>query len=179
MLTFMPGGSMHALEVAITPEMLVRAAKKAEDLGVIKNSILKGKGALAGFLGEEMFLEAFPQAVSSNTFDHDIICDGYRVEVKSVQTTVVPKPYFHCHVAAYNNNQDADIYVFTRIHTDFDRGWLMGWINCADWKSLARFAAKGEKDGPWAYPCDCYNLKYSELEPFTKNPDRAKRVLLK
>lgn len=170
---------MFALEVLISPEMLVRAAKKAEELGVIKNSILRGGGNLAGFLGEEMFLEAFPHAVSENTFSHDILCDGKRVEVKTVQTTVRPKPHYHCHVAAYNNKQDADIYVFARVLKGFDKGWLMGWIDCQDWRSLARFAAAGESDGDnFRFPVDCFNMKYAELNPFAERIKNGRRVNL-
>lgn len=170
---------MYALEVEISPEMLVRAGKKAEAMGQIRNSILKGAGNLAGFLGEEMFLEAFPGAISENTFSHDILCEGKKVEVKTVQTTVKPKPDYHCHVAAYNNEQAADIYVFARVLKGFDKGWLMGWIDCSDWRTLARFAAKGEPDGNnWHFPVDCYNLRYCELNPFGKSYENVRKVNL-
>ena len=39
------------IEVELTPDMLSRAKKKAKEMGQLRNSITKGDGNVAGFLG--------------------------------------------------------------------------------------------------------------------------------
>ena len=41
------------IEVEITEKMKQRAWRKAREMGKLKNSITKGDGNIAGFLGEE------------------------------------------------------------------------------------------------------------------------------
>ena len=40
------------IEVIVTQDMLDKAHNKSEEMGRLNNSITKGKGNLAGFLGE-------------------------------------------------------------------------------------------------------------------------------
>ena len=47
------------IEVEITDEMIHEARKYAKELGNLKNSIEKGAGNLAGFLGEILVRETF------------------------------------------------------------------------------------------------------------------------
>ena len=42
------------IKIDINNEMIESAKSKARDLGKLNNSITKGKGNLAGFLGEEV-----------------------------------------------------------------------------------------------------------------------------
>jgi len=157
---------LFAVEVLIDDEMFQRAKRKADDLGLLKNSILGGKGNLAGFLGEEMFLKTFPGSFSENTYQHDINYLGTKIEIKTVQTTVFPSLEFNCHVAAYNAKQRADRYVFARVLKSYNLGWLIGWMDVNDFKDLSRKAYKGDRDGDFVFPIDCFNLRYRELEPF-------------
>jgi len=41
------------IEIKITEEMKKRAWAKSREMGIIRNSIMKGDGNIAGFLGEE------------------------------------------------------------------------------------------------------------------------------
>lgn len=157
---------MFRIRVSISGEMLVEAQRKSDEMGRLKHSILGGEGNLAGFLGELMFLKTFPGSFSENTYQHDINYLGTKIEMKTVQTTVKPSLDFNCHVAAYNAHQRADIYVFARVLKTYDVGWIMGWMDTGDWKHLSRKAKKGESDGDFIFPVDCFNLKYRELEPF-------------
>ena len=45
------------IEIEITDDMLSSATRKAEEMGKLNNSILKGKGNIAGFLGEQVALK--------------------------------------------------------------------------------------------------------------------------
>ena len=42
------------IEVKITPQMKKRAWDKARKMGKLRNSITRGQGNIAGFLGEEI-----------------------------------------------------------------------------------------------------------------------------
>ena len=42
------------IEVEITDEMVVNARKKAREMGLLKNSIRRGQGAVTGFIGEQI-----------------------------------------------------------------------------------------------------------------------------
>ena len=44
-------------EIEITLDMIDKARTKAKELGRLNNSILKGKGNLAGFIGEQIALQ--------------------------------------------------------------------------------------------------------------------------
>jgi hypothetical protein len=47
------------LEVQITDDMLLAARAKATEMGRLNNSILRGGGSVAGFLGEQIALKVF------------------------------------------------------------------------------------------------------------------------
>ncbi len=90
------------IEVKITDDMKTRAWRKAREMGKLNNSITKGDGNIAGFLGEEIANEVIGGKIT-NTYDYDIIDDdGLRYDVKTKRCTSEPKGYYECSVAAYN-----------------------------------------------------------------------------
>jgi len=171
---------MYAIEIEITPEMRARAAAKAQEMGPLRNSITEGEGNIAGFLGEEMFLAAFPDAVSQNTYQFDILKDGVTFEVKTVRTKVTPRDYYYAHVANFNTSQKAMYYVFARVLYSGTKGWLLGYIPKKEFKERAIFKHAGELDETYEFefrfPASCYNMAYKDLRHFTKA--RGKQVLL-
>ena len=60
------------IEVVVTQDMLNKAHNKSEEMGRLNNSITKGKGNLAGFLGEQIALQILG-GKWSNTYDYDLI----------------------------------------------------------------------------------------------------------
>lgn len=173
------------IEVAITPAMRARAALKAKEMGTLRNSIRKGEGNLAGFLGEEIVLEAFQCASSQNTYQHDVTFDGTSFEVKTKDRTVPPKILYEASVANYNATQQADFYVFTSLYRDekvdlespdylpgdeYITGYVIGVISKEDYKRQAIFLREGDIDpsNGWKVSADCYNLLYSRLYRFSR-----------
>ena len=68
-------------EIKISLDMLDAARQKAKELGKLNNSILKGKGNLAGFIGEQIAL-SFLGGEWQNTYEYDILLsDGEKVDV--------------------------------------------------------------------------------------------------
>ena len=60
------------IEVEITEDMKLRAWEKSKEMGVINNSIMKGDGNVAGFLGEEV-ANSVLRGIIVNTYDYDIV----------------------------------------------------------------------------------------------------------
>ena len=52
----MKSGERSLIEVKISDEMLLAGRRKATEMGLLHNSILRGGGSVAGFLGEQIVL---------------------------------------------------------------------------------------------------------------------------
>ncbi len=161
------------LRVSITPDMIVRAQAKSDEMGVLKNSIRKGTGNLCGFLGEEAVLEAWPGAVSSNTYQHDLVLDGHTFEVKSKDRTVPPRLSYEASIARYNPNQRADFYVFVSLFRQdgsliYEDAYICGIISKHEYFKQAKKWYVGDIDyeNDWTVKADCFNLKYAKLTRF-------------
>lgn len=153
------------VEVSITDEMLIKARRKAIDLGQLNNSIERGDGNLVGFLGELVAQKVIGGRVK-NTYEYDLVLkDGTKVDVKTKKTSVAPKDYYDCSIANYNTKQDCDEYCFVRVKNTLDKAWVLGRISKEEYFKKARFLKKGEQDGDNGYmvKADCWNLTISEL----------------
>lgn len=162
------------IEIEITPEMAARAQEKAQEMGELKNSIRRGQGNLAGFLGEEIVLAAWTGAESHNTYQHDITFEGVTFEVKTKDRTVRPRRDYEASVANFNTRQTADFYVFVSLYRvketgDYTRGYIIGVIEKEAYKTQANFLKVGDTDpsNGWRVSADCYNLPYTGLVSFS------------
>ena len=63
---------MNWVEVKVTDEILERAQVMADRMGAIKNSIRKGQGNLAGFIGELIVEHYIGDVQLHSTKDHDM-----------------------------------------------------------------------------------------------------------
>lgn len=156
------------IKVEITNKMLKKAQKKADELGQLKNSILKGKGNLTGFLGEEI-VKSFLSAKSSNTKNYDLMYNKKRYDIKTKLTSKEPLPEYDCSIAAYNTVQDCDGYIFVRIQKNKEDnlicGWILGWMNKEDYFKNAQYWPKGKIDpaNGFRVKANCYNVKIKDL----------------
>ena len=159
------------IEVKITEDMKKRAWAKSREMGVIKNSIMKGDGNIAGFLGEEVANVVIGGTIN-NTYDYDLVAqDGTKYDVKTKRCTSPPKPYYDCSVANFNTRQKCDRYVFVRIENKnrrWGRAWVLGWLTHDDYFKKARKLTKGQKDpsNGFIVRADCHNVAISELNKF-------------
>ena len=163
----------------ISHHILSQAKQKADELPLLKNSIRKGDGAVVAFIGEHIACIAL-DGVIKNTYDYDLIYgisndDNWvvnendssrrRVDVKTKERTVPPRPHYNCTVADFNTNQKCDEYAFVSVHKNLRDAWYLGKISKNDFYSKATFSKKGEPETPlFNFRADCYNLKISELE---------------
>jgi hypothetical protein len=142
----------------------------ASDLGLLRNSITKGSGNIAGFLGEIVVGDHI-KAEQANTYDYDLILPpSVSVDVKTKRTGVCPKEYYDCSVAAYNTSQACDYYAFTRVLNDYSKLWFIGLIPKLKYYEMARHLRKGERDGDNGFivKADCYNLTIKEIWEYYK-----------
>jgi len=154
------------IEVQITLDMIDNARTKSTKMGVLKNSIIRGNGNIAGFVGEQIALRCIG-GEWQNTYEYDILMeDGHRIDVKTKQTSVAPLPDYDCSIAKFNTKQECDSYAFVRVKKDLTIGWYLGTIKKDIFFDKARFMKKGMVDPSNNYKVksDCYNLKIKELQ---------------
>ena len=152
------------IQVKITDEMLIKAREKTVEMGKLYNSILRGKGNMSGFIGEQLALKVLGGAWE-NTYDYDLKVNDIRIDVKTKQTSVKPLPHYECSIAAFNTKQDCDGYAFVRVLNDFSVGWFLGVLTKQDYFDKATFLKKGEVDpsNNYTVKADCYNVRIDEL----------------
>jgi len=154
-------------EIEITESMLNGAQTKADQMGVLNNSITSGAGNIVGFIGETIALSILG-GDQDNTFNHDVTTiDGKKIEVKCKKQTsdYPPLEHYDCSVAAYNTQQNCDYYAFTRVNKDFTKGWFLGVYPKDKYFTDAVFFKKGDIDPSNNYTvrADCYNLPINKL----------------
>ena len=154
------------IEIVISPAMLVEARDKAAEMGQLRNSIIRGAGNIAGFIGEAIAQQVLGGKLC-NTYDYDLVLDnGTKLDVKTKQTGYVPLPSYDCSIAALNTKQDCDYYAFVRVKNDFSVGWYLGVYNKDQYMKDAVFMQKGTIDPSNGYTVksDCYNIKIDQLK---------------
>ena len=157
------------VEVPITTQMIKNATEKAIECGHLNNSITKGEGNFAGFLGEEIALNIIGGRLE-NTYHYDLIDDkGKTWDIKTKRCTSAPKDYYECSIAAFNTKQKCDNYAFVRIEFKNDkptgRAWFLGGYIKKNYFRDARFLKKGDydPDNNYTVKADCYNLPINKL----------------
>lgn len=139
-------------------------------MGKLNNSITKGDGNIAGFLGEFIAAQNIGAEVN-NTYEYDLLVGERIIDVKTKRCTSKPRDFYECSIAAYNTKQKCDVYVFTRLlwHKAtpkvWERGWLLGWIPKEEYFRKATHLLKGhvDKSNGFTVKADCFNLKISCL----------------
>lgn len=152
------------IEVPVTQNILKQAAVNAHELGSLRNSITTGDGNMAGFIGE-IVVAQFLGAEINNTYDYDLLLRGTKIDVKSKRTSVPPRPYYECSIAAYNVKQACDHYVFVRVHNESTRAWILGYLPKKVYFEAAKLLKKGDIDpsNNFTVKADCYNVAISAL----------------
>ncbi len=158
------------LSCKVTPTMFDNAQAEANRIGLLRNSIRGGDGNLVGCIGEQGFIHLFPGSISDNTFHHDIIWNGLKIEVKTKQRKAGPRIYYEASVSNYNTTQQADYYAFMSVTycetlKKYSRVHFCGLIPQSEYKEKAYFREAGTVDPSNGFdtPASCYNLSYREL----------------
>jgi hypothetical protein len=153
------------IKVSLTDGDFEYAKRCSDEMGALRNSITFGDGNMAGFLGEAAAAR-FLGADIVHTHDYDLEYNGMTIDVKTKRTTrEFVNRGFEASIAAINNRQKCDAYVFVRVNIERRVAWLCGWKGKLDYFIDARFVAAGSMDGSngWRASADCLNMKYSDL----------------
>jgi len=153
------------IPVILDADMIRTAKLLAGQQGILKNSFMEGKGNFVGYLGEGMFLKAVG-GMKVHDIDHDIQFNTYKIEVKTKNTTVEPRPHYMCSVSAFNTAQKSDYYAFCRVNLMENKGWICGFYPTNKYLMDAKFYRKGEYDADNDYyvRSDCWSLPISKLQ---------------
>jgi len=166
-------------------QMIRLAAKKAQQLGTIKNSITGGAGNVAGYLSEIALSEHLGCSnVSCDPgeykYDFDLLKNGKKIEVKTKRRTVDPELHYEVSIAEASKHQQTDFYAFISITFSKKTGfgvnskyyspqslWLCGFMSRSEYFKRARFLKKEEIDrsNGFTVKADMFNMPISELLP--------------
>lgn len=156
----------------ITSEQYERA-KILYEFKALHGSIKEGASNIYGALGEIVTQDFFKQThiVSYHgTYNYDLIISGYRIEVKTKRTTVLPKPNYFASISCHNTRQQCHFYFFLRVLENFTKGYLLGYISPHNFYNKAIYKNKGDIDtNGFVFKDNCYNLPISDLNKFTLN----------
>lgn len=153
------------IKIEVTPEMREKAKEKALEMGVLRNSIMKGERNEVGFLGEEVVLK-YLRRKGCNTKDYDLLFKGKHYDVKTKLRKDDPKPEWDCSIAAYNTVQKCDGYIFVSLVKDQNYAWILGYMPKEEYFSRATYWPKDKYDPSNGYKvrASCYNLKIKDLK---------------
>lgn len=179
------------IELPFDKDQVYRARKKAEELGHIYNSICKGKGNFAGYLGEIVVAKYIGGRIIScnkgkNKFKYDLTWKGRKVEIKTKRRTVDPLPHYDASIAETSTHQTPDIYGFVSItFSKKDKNkplkvWLCGFIDPKTFYKKSTFWKRNQwdKSNGFRVKRDMYNLPYSELKDINFFSGKGKDILL-
>ena len=176
------------IQLPYTEEMITQARKEAVKLGPLNNSILKGAGNVAGFLGEiatTSFLGA--ERISNNEgvdkYHHDIIWNDEKCEVKTKRRLKPPLSDYDVSIAATSLHQRPFVETYLFVSLEFEKSeyrhdiggkvymglkkiWLVGQKSAKDYFQKATFYPEGQVTGSNNFKTvrDMYNLKISDLD---------------
>lgn len=154
--------------IKFTSEHITKAKELSDEMGKLKNSITKGDGNLAGFIGELLVSEYLGSSLC-NTYDYDLIHKGIKIDVKTTRTTVTPLSSYECSIPAYNTKQGCDVYCFVRINMESKDAWILGYKNKQEYFDMATYRKKGQRreDG-WLVKATCYTNLIKDLDNIDK-----------
>ena len=134
---------------------------------------------MTGFLGEVAFENTFKQFdyVGDNSFTHDYVYKGLKVDVKAKRCTSRPLLKYNASVVETKFSKfEADVYFFMRVHDNLQKVWLCGWCPKNAIITKKRFNAKGtyDEDG-FKFKANGYNIPIRN----TRRPDSLESLLLR
>lgn len=153
------------IEVTLTDEMKSNAKRKADELGVLNNSVTSGRGNYIGFLGEEV-ARLVLGGKEENTFDYDMKVGRKKVEVKTKRTKYKPKPGYECPLIDTGYRQKCDYYCFVRVDPDKNKAYYLGVISNKGFWSKAKYHKAGSKPTKgawWRYAAPTYSVTTKDL----------------
>jgi len=132
-------------------------------------TIVDGEGNIGGFGGEYIVGAYLPflKPLSTKNFDF-VMPNGMKIDVKSKGNCKSrPMPDYDCTIPVNQREQKTDFYVFTRISSELDVGWICGIISKKHFYEVCKLRKKGEPYNNVGRKTveDVYVCKISDLKP--------------
>jgi hypothetical protein len=165
--------------IPVTKEMLILAKEKADEMGCLKHSMMKGERNVEGILGELGALKFLTNAVGTASYQHDLKIGQITIEVKTKRLTNKPRLDYDCTVYSYNTEQDCHIYLFAGVNPEHTLVWLNGFISKDNFYKKAEFLPAGSErplsnGKTLIYKRDNYVVKVNQLNKI----DILKKIVL-
>lgn len=158
-------------KIHITPEQ-IEQAKDFYNFKCLKNSITKGESQIHGAVGELIAMD-FLDLIRGNDveyvghFDYDLICNGKRIDVKTIKTDKEPTDEFNDNISAFNHTQQTDYYLWCAVSLDMTYGYVIGYLEKDEFYKIAELKKKGEIDhSDWTFKSDTYTTKIKNIKKF-------------
>jgi hypothetical protein len=154
------------IKLQITESQIERA-KKLFSFNKLKNSLRNGEGNLLGAIGEIVAFDYYQEqdklVIHSGDFNFDLLIDGSKIEVKTMEVNATPKEYHECNVSLYNAEQQCDYYLFLNVDSSHSTAYIKGYVSKQRFKKIRQLRLKGEKNGSFEYTCDTFVVLNSQL----------------
>jgi hypothetical protein len=154
------------IKIKIT-ESQIKRAEKLFSFNKLKNSIKEGEGNLLGAIGEIVAFDYYQEqdkvVIHSGDFNFDLLIDGSKIEVKTMEVNATPKEYHECNVSLYNAEQQCDYYLFLNVDSSHSTAYIKGYVSKERFKKIRQLRLKGEKNGSFEYKCDTFVVLNSQL----------------
>lgn len=152
------------------------AAAFGEDF---QGTITGKRGRLIGALGEELCLGIFPEATRVNNYDYDLLLDGSRIDVKTIEFSVDPKHYKQMIGLSVNRAEQriapCDYYFFCGISKDLSYGLVYGFMYYRDfYESCIHKKIGDSKAGGGVFKAECWQAWVPHLNPINSFLKRYK-----
>lgn len=100
----------------------------------------------------------------------DVTVQGMRVDVKTVRTSYQPKGDYYVDLSSAQVSLDSDIYAFVFYNEKKKRFTVAGALPRDDYlrKAVLKRQGEYERQGRFAYSCDTFVVRVSELLPIEK-----------
>jgi hypothetical protein len=154
------------IKLQITESQIERA-KKLFSFNKLKNSLRNGEGNLLGAIGEIVAFDYYQGqdklVIHSGDFNFDLLIDGSKIEVKTMESNSPPKDHYECNVSLYNAEQDCDYYLFLNVDSNHSTAYIKGYVSKQRFKKIRQLRLKGEKNGSFEYTCDTFVVLNNQL----------------
>jgi len=157
-------------KIYITPEQ-IEEAKDLYNFKCLKNSITNGESQVHGALGELIAMQVLDLRNNHvdyvGHYDYDLICNGKKIDVKTIKSNHEPKDDYNANISAFNHTQQTDYYLWCYVSLDMTYGYVIGYLEKDEFYRIAELKKKGEIDyGDWTFKSDTYTTKIKNLKKF-------------
>ena len=157
-------------KIYITPEQ-IEEAKDLYNFKCLKNSITNGESQVHGALGELIAMQVLDLRDNHvdyvGHYDYDLICNGKKIDVKTIKSNHEPKDDYNANISAFNHTQQTDYYLWCYVSLDMTYGYVIGYLEKDEFYRIAELKKKGEIDyGDWTFKSDTYTTKIKNIKKF-------------